>query len=99
MTYQPRPIDASHVSLDPQLDELIERLAANNHEHWALQRIADGWRFGPARSDTLKTHPGLVPYEELPESEKEYDRNTARQVLKATIALGYRIGKATDGAS
>ena len=35
--------------------------------------------------------PCLVPYADLPESEKEYDRNTAMQTLKAIIALGYGI--------
>jgi ryanodine receptor 2 len=34
-----------------------------------------------------------VPYEELPENEKEYDRNTAMETLKAIILLGFRIKK------
>jgi hypothetical protein len=93
MDYRPDPIDTSGVELSPRLSELVERLAANNHDHWALQRMAEGWRFGPERNDTTKTHPDLVPYEELPDSEKEYDRKTVVETLKAILALGYRVDK------
>ena len=93
MTYSPEPIDTSSVKLSPRLTELVERLAANNHDHWALKRIAEGWRFGPNRNDKAKTHPDLVPYQELPDSEKEYDRRSVVETLRAIIALGYRVEK------
>jgi hypothetical protein len=93
MTYSPHPIDASGIKLSPELDKLVERLAASNHDHWAIQRIAEGWRYGPERDDKAKTHPDLVPYEKLPESEKEYDRKSVVETLKAIIALGYDIEK------
>ena len=38
-----------------------------------------------------KTTPLLVPYNELAESEKEYDRNTALETIKLIIKMGYRI--------
>jgi hypothetical protein len=91
MNYIPRPIDTSRVSLPPPIVELTERLAENAHEVWAQERLAQGWTYGPQRNDTLRQHPSLVPYQQLPESEKVYDRNTAMQTLKAIIALGYRI--------
>ncbi len=93
MTYSPVPIDTSGVKLNQRLSELVERLAANNHDNWALQRIAEGWRFGPDRNDKAKTHPDLVPYEELPDSEKEYDRRSVVETVKAIITLGYRVEK------
>jgi len=91
MTYQPQPIDTTGVKLSPEISQLIERLAEHNHDGWARQRIADGWQHGPKRNDDRKEHPCLVPYDELPESEKEYDRQTAREVLGAVLALGYAI--------
>lgn len=91
MTYKPRPIDTSGVKLSHELEELVERLAANNHDHWALKRIGEGWRLGPNRDDESKTHPDLVPYDELPESEKEYDRRSVSETLKAIVAVGYKI--------
>jgi ryanodine receptor 2 len=82
------------VKLTQDILELTELLAKNTHDIWALQRMAKGWRFGPARDDIKKEHPCLIPYEQLPESEKEYDRSTAMETFKAIIALGYRIEKA-----
>ena len=90
-TYTPNPIDTSHIDLSPDLSELVECLAKNNHDHWAQKRLDEGWRHGHRRSDHEKEHPDLVPYDELPESEKEYDRKTVLEALKAIIALGYEI--------
>ena len=89
--YNPNPIDTSKVELPIELKKLVEKLAENNHDIWAQQRIKDGWSFGPERDDSKKQHPDLVPYNELPESEKEYDRNSARENLKAIMVLGYSI--------
>jgi hypothetical protein len=90
-TYEPRPIDTSKIRLDDQLLQLTEQLSENAHDHWARRRMAEGWTFGPVRDDAARKHPNLVPYGELSEAEKEYDRDTAMQTLKAIIALGWRI--------
>jgi len=91
MSYEPRPLDTSGVKLPPELDALLERLAENTHEVWAKQRFAQGWTYGLTRDDANKKHPCLVPYAELPEVEKDYDRKTAGEALKAVLALGFRI--------
>jgi len=91
MTYHPKPIDVSKVKLPAGLNELTERLAENVHDLWAIGRMKDGWKHGPRRDDQAKTHPGLVSYAELSESEKAYDRATALGTLKAILALGYSI--------
>ncbi len=93
MHYQPSPIDTQGIELTPAILELRELLARHNHDIWARQRLRDGWKYGPKRDDASKEHPCLVPYEELPESEKKYDRDTAIEALKAIVALGYRISK------
>lgn len=93
MTYRPEPIDTSQVKLTSEVLELTEKLAENAHDVWALTRLGQGWRFGPQRDDAKKEHPCLIPYADLPESEKEYDRKTAMESLKAIIALGYRVVK------
>ena len=97
MAYEPRPIDTSGVTLSGDLQELTERLAENAHEHWVRQRLADGWVLGPTRDDLRKEHPGLVPYDQLPESEKPYDRLSAMETLRAVVALGYTIAPAHVG--
>jgi hypothetical protein len=91
--YEPNPIDISVITLSPELIALTERLAENAHDVWAEQRQAEGWTRGARRDDEARTHPCLVAYEELPETEKDYDRNAVLKTLKALVALGYRIVK------
>ena len=73
--YIPAPIDVSDIQLPSELCELAEIIAKNVHEVWAAGRLAEGWKYGSERNDMLRTHPGLVPYEELSETEKDYDRH------------------------
>ena len=91
--YKPEPLDTSHVHLPPELLELTEQIARNVHENWSAARLAEGWTYGTVRDDEKKTTPCLIPYDELPESEREYDRITAMQTLKMIVALGYTIEK------
>jgi hypothetical protein len=91
MKYQPAPMDTSNVVLPPELGALTERLAENAHDIWAAQRIAQGWSFGLQRDDGKKLHPCLVPYDQLPDSERDYDRQAAVGTLKAILQLGYQI--------
>jgi hypothetical protein len=93
LTYIPEPISTSKVGLSEDLLNLTERLAENTHDIWARGRMAEGWTYGPERNDVAKTHPDLIPYDQLPESEKEFDRRTAMETLKAIVALGYKIVK------
>ncbi len=91
--YKPQPIDTTGIELDAEILELCELIAKNTHEVWSVGRIRDGWTYGDLRDDENKTHPCLIPYEELPESEKEYDRNTSMETLKLIVRLGYKIQK------
>lgn len=90
-TYVPKPIDTSDVALSEDILELGELIAENTHDVWAVGRIAQGWKYGEKRDDEKKETPCMVPYKELPESEKNYDRNTAMEALKLIIKLGYTI--------
>lgn len=94
MSYPPKPIDTSAVELPTDLLDLWERLAENAHDNWAKRRLSEGWTYGPKRDDDAKQHPDLVPYADLPDSEKQYDRDAAMETLKAIVALGYKIEKA-----
>jgi ryanodine receptor 2 len=93
MSYQPKPLDTSKIVLTDELKELTELLAKNTHDVWAQQRMDQGWTQGPHRDDTLKHHPSLVAYEDLSEQEKDYDRSTSLETLKAIVGLGFTIAK------
>ena len=91
--YKPEPIDTSTIVLSRELLDLTEKIAENVHDVWAEGRIKEGWTFGNVKDSVSKTTPMLVPYSELPESEKDYDRKTALETLKVIIKLGYTIEK------
>lgn len=91
--YVPQPMDTKDVQLPDELNVLVEQMAKNVHEVWAKSRMEQGWTYGVERSDALKQHPCLVPYEELPEVEKAYDCDTALGTLKLICKLGFKITK------
>lgn len=91
--YIPQPIDTKDVVLPEELNNLVEAMAKNVHEVWAQTRIDQGWTWGEERNDELKHHPCLVAYEELPEEERLYDRNTSIETLKLITKLGFKITK------
>ena len=92
-TYTPAPQDTSKVTLSQELLALAEAMAENVHEVWAERRIAEGWTYGPVRDDAKKQTPCLVPYADLPEEEKEYDRSTAIGTLEYIVSAGFIIEK------
>lgn len=91
--YIPQPIDTTDIQLPKELNPLLEAMAKNVHEIWAQERINQGWTYGEKRDDTKKHHPCLVAYENLPEEEKIYDRNTSIETLKLILKLGFIISK------
>ena len=91
--YIPRPIDTSEVVVPKELKELSEELARNVHETWAKERMSQGWTWGEVRDDKKRTHPCLVPYDELSEEEKEFDRITSQETLRFILKYGFRIEK------
>lgn len=91
LKYVPQPVDTSDIILPDEILELSEVIAKNVHDTWSAGRMNEGWTYGEKKDQDKKTTPLLVPYEELPENEKEYDRNTAYETLKLIMKLGYRI--------
>lgn len=91
--YKPNPIDTSDIQLPDELTPLLEAMAKNVHEIWAQERINQGWTYGEKRDGSKRHHPCLIAYEELPEEEKVYDRNTSVETLKLILKLGFKITK------
>ena len=89
--YDPQPIDTSDVIVSDEIAALSEKLAENTHDVWARGRLDEGWTYGKTLDRDKKTHPLLVPYGELTESEKDYDRRTSLETLKVVQKLGFSI--------
>ena len=91
LTYDPHPMDLSDVELDEDLLELTEIIAENTHEVWGLARKEEGIIWGPVND--ARHNQDMVPYCDLPESEKDYDRNTAMMALKLAKKLGFHLSR------
>lgn len=96
-------------SQDPSLPEEVENKIDYSNPNYPFNEtdvanlnLKAKYMFGLCdKNDTsnghyAKTTPCLVPYDELPESEKEFDRNTAFETLKLIVKLGFSITKESD---
>lgn len=92
--YNPEPIPTGHISLSDEILNLVEVLAENAHDIWALKRLKDKWTLGPERDDEKRQHPCLVPYQQLPPEEQDYDREMVMESIRAMHALGFTISRA-----
>jgi ryanodine receptor 2 len=97
ISYHPNPVETSHITLSSEVAELVELLAKNAHDVWALHRIRQGWTYGQEKSVEFKRHPCLVEYDALPEPEKEIDRSVVAGTIKALLAMGYSISRQPSG--
>lgn len=95
-TYRPMLLDLKHIELPEDIEELREAIAENAHDMWALERQSEGWTYGPKRDDRILETPDMVPYVQLPESEKQYGRIMAEDTLKLIIALGYKLQRLSN---
>ena len=92
-SYMPKPIDTTDIELPDELKMLVEQMSENVHEVWAKTRKDEGWSYGPVRDDLLKKNPDMLPYNLLPENEKEYDRLMAMNTIKLVKKLGWDLVK------
>lgn len=93
LEYDPCPVFLDDVELDEDLLDLTEAIAENAHDVWGLARKNEGWRYGKENCLKDKTNPDMVPYCDLPESEKQYDRDMAIMTLKLAKKLGFRVSR------
>ena len=74
-------------------DEEVEFMAEMEHGRWNVERLLDGWRWGPEKNVQNKISPYLVSWEELPDDIREYDRETVREIPENLAKVGLEIRK------
>jgi hypothetical protein len=72
-------------------DDELDRLAKAEHERWTRQRRKAGWRYAKVRDDTRKRHPLLVPWEKLPDGERDKDLDAVRNIPAVLAAVGLHV--------
>ncbi len=70
---------------------LVELLAKMEHNRWWAHMSLSGWKYGKERKDKKKIHPYLIPYEELTEEIKQYDRDTVLNMAALLSKLNLKI--------
>jgi hypothetical protein len=89
--FRPPVLDVSQCHLPPRLAPAVERWAENAHLVWARDRTALGWCWGPTLDETRRTHPNLVPWEELGGEERARERSAAEDAIKVIVMYGFRL--------
>jgi hypothetical protein len=68
--------------------EEVEIMAEHEHGRWNVERLLDGWKWGPIKDVANKISPYIIPWSGLPEEIKEYDRDVARQIPHVLEEVG-----------
>ncbi len=70
-------------------DDEVEYLAEMEHGRWTAERLRSGWRWAPQRDAEAKVSPHLVPWAQLPEDIRQYDREFVERIpgMLATVGL------------
>jgi len=71
----------------------LEQLAMREHERWMRDKLAAGWKYAPRTDKSLKLHQALLPWDKLPEDEKEKDRVLVRGIPEILARAGYAVEK------
>lgn len=76
--------------------EEIELLARMEHDRWMAAKLRDGWRYGLKKDGHAKTHPCLLPFDQLPREEQDKDRNAVQQIPALLAKVGFRVHRLTS---
>ncbi|XP_059376123.1 ryanodine receptor 2 [Carassius carassius] len=98
VTFIPIPVDSSEVEYPPQLEPIRERLAENLHELWLIDKIEQGWTYGPVKDESRKVHPCLVEFSKLPDQERIHNLQSSEDILRTLLAFGVHIGLSDEHA-
>jgi len=69
----------------------VEIMAEMEHARWNVERLLDGWRWGEKRNVTKKISPYLVPWSELSDDVREWDRQTVRKIPEFLAKVGLEV--------
>jgi len=79
--YKIRPVTKGFKAITLHLNEdETETMSSVEHIRWSWDKRLNGWIYGTVKDNSNKIHPGLIPYRELSESEKEKDRELVRLI-------------------
>ncbi|XP_077586244.1 ryanodine receptor 2 [Stigmatopora nigra] len=91
VAFTPSPVDISKVELPLQFEDIRDKIAENIHELWVMEKIDLGWFQGNDCDEGKRLDPCLVEFSKLPDQERNQNLQTAQDILRTLLALGFRI--------
>jgi len=85
------PISDDCATVEKFSEAEIDRIAEVEHERWVADLMRDGWRYGKDKNIAQRTHPDLVPWEDLNEDVRDIDRWWAQRLPKALEVVNYKV--------
>lgn len=80
----------------PKGEDDLERLSIMEHERWMNSKLKAGWKYAPETNKSMKQHSALIPWEDLPEAEKDKDRDLVRAIPRLLTEIGYTVADLND---
>ncbi len=81
----------------PLKGEVLDKLARAAHQVFCDALKKDGWKYGTVYNKEAKEHPSLVPFDELPEDQKEQNQEQARDIPAKLAYAGCYMVPALEG--
>jgi voltage-gated potassium channel Kch len=72
-------------------DKQVEELARLEHQRWCTERRQAGWRYGPVRDESARTHPSMIDWSLLGEPERQKDRDFVLALPDLLADVGLRL--------
>ena len=85
------PPGSSEADTRQAIEQNLELLAEGEHDGWVESRQRNGWEKGEPRNTDRRIHNRLVPYDQLPESEKQKDREAVKHYMEIVATAKYQI--------
>lgn len=93
--YNPEPVDVTRVTLDSDLNSIIQKFSEHYHDAWASRKMENGWTYGESWSDHRKEHPRLKPYSMLNDYVSFFKTSKKRKRKKMFLFFNFRNANVT----
>jgi hypothetical protein len=84
---------AHPVTLTDQEHEILARM---EHDRWWADKALAGWTHAPDRNDLQLLHPDMIPYEQLSDKIKQWDRNSVIKMIEILDSEGLVVTRTDD---
>jgi ppGpp synthetase/RelA/SpoT-type nucleotidyltranferase len=72
-------------------DDEVERMAELEHGRWIVERLKSGWTYGPERDSQKRTSPYLIPWNDLPDEIRDFDRIAVGEIPECLKEAGLEV--------